>query len=154
MKSKYSKILKSILIGSILFLIINKIDRIFFYEYHGIVRSYLIGFFFYPLLVIADIINLVIPISDSLTYHVLENPTYFKFSELSFSTNIFTKTWTLFIGIVWTSYLVYLYYSLKILKKFSKPLRITIFIIGVLLLLFIASIISGSPYARLCPLCA
>ncbi len=154
MKSKYSKILKSIIIGAIIFLIINFIDKEFFYDYHGIVRSYLIGFFFYPLLVIADFINLVIPISDSLTYQVLENPTYFEFSKHPFEYYIFNKTWTLFIGVVWTSYLVYLYYSLKILKKFSKPLQIIIFIIAVLLLLFISSIISGDPYTRLCPLCA
>ncbi len=156
MNAFYSKLIKSFFIGLLVFLLINYIDGKNFYDYHGITRSYLIGFYFYPLLLIADLINLIIPITDTLIYTILLNPLYSDTNQLPYSTSI--RIGTLILGITWTSALTYIYFSLPVSKKLRTFTRICIYILSVVLLLYIASIISteifGTPYNRLCGGCA
>lgn len=158
MKTQIPKVIIALLAGTAIFLAMNFIDKDSFYDYHGIVRSYLIGFYFYPLLLVADLINLLLPISKSLIYKILLNPLYFSFDQINYGHANAIRIGTLIIGIIWTSLLSYIYLVQNYLDKLPAKTRIPAFIITVITATYILSVIStiifGTPYERLCPGCA
>jgi hypothetical protein len=134
MKTKLLVIIKSLLIGLIIFMIINYFEGKLYYGIADETSSHIINIYFYPLLIIADIINLVIPISRSNFY-------------LEFSEPIYNRTTTLIIGILYTSTLIYTYFWLKslgVFKKIPKILMPSLFFILIISFIFLSAMIVNS----------
>jgi|SaaInlStandDraft_4_1057021.scaffolds.fasta_scaffold70065_1 hypothetical protein len=158
MQTKYKKIVKSLVIGIIIFLIINQLDGEF-YNYHMPTLSPILKFYFYPILILADLINSIIPIDATVFHKTLLNPHYyyFPFPKTASGTIFLPGVYTLIVGITWTSLLVYIYTSAKRFKKIPTPFRIILYILAVIILTYLSSIISqllfGPWYPRVCPGC-
>ncbi|MBD3330007.1 hypothetical protein GF354_00585 [Candidatus Peregrinibacteria bacterium] len=134
MKTKYSKLIKALLIGIIIFMIINYFEGKLFYGDHHDYTAHIINIYFYPLLIIADIINSIIDFSMSAIYLEVVEPVY-------------NNPITITIGILYTSIIIYIYYvlsSLKTFKKIPKFLTPFLFLIIIIILLYLSAIIVNS----------
>ena len=159
MKLNYRKLTKSIVLGIIIFLIINKIDS-YYFDYHIPTKSPILNFYFAPLLLLADIFNLIFPIFKGTLHQTLLHPHYYYFfiPKNYQDKLLYIPIFSLFIGIFWTSFLVHLYPIMNRLHKLPKFFKILSYITLILTITFLCSLLShhffGSWYTRVCSNCA
>lgn len=145
---KLKKFITLFLIGTVVFLIINHLAVIYFYDNHAF-RNEMMAFYLGPMVSIGNIIDFFTNgtfSNNSYSYNFLAGPQAIQVGGYAPWT-IELKALVIAIGIGWSTFLTYLYIKFQLPKRYNSPLlKIPFFICAVFAFLAVLYFLNGNEH--------